>query len=70
MEVDLRDIKQSWCVTIGQEKPWKGCAMQLLVQDLVMEVVVYTRAIVSILGTKQYGSLGCKPPIKIQVSVM
>jgi hypothetical protein len=29
---------------------------------LVMEAVVDTRAVVSILGTEQYAPLGCKPP--------
>jgi hypothetical protein len=58
------------CVTIGQEKPSTECAVQLLVQDLVMEAVVDTRAVVSILRTEQYGSLGCKPQIKTQVSLM
>jgi hypothetical protein len=44
------------CVTVGQEKSLTGCAVQLLVQDLVMEAVVDTRAVLSILGTEQYGS--------------
>jgi hypothetical protein len=30
--------------------------VQLLVQDLLMEAVVDTRAVVSILGTEQFGS--------------
>jgi hypothetical protein len=62
--------KDDRCVIIGQEKPLTGCAVQRLVQDLVMEAVVDTRAVVSILRTEQYGSLGCKPPIKSQVSLM
>jgi hypothetical protein len=51
--------KDDRCVTIGQEKPLTGCAVQLLVQDLLMETVVDTRAVVSILGTKQYELPGC-----------
>jgi hypothetical protein len=62
--------KDDRCVTIGQEKPLTGCTVQPLVQDLLMEAVVDTRAVVSILGMEHYGSLGCKSPIKSQVSLM
>jgi hypothetical protein len=62
--------KDDQCFTIGQEKPLTGCAVQPLVQDLLMEAVVDTRAVVSILGMEHYGSLGCKSPIKSQVSLM
>jgi hypothetical protein len=48
--------KDDRCVTISQENP--------LVQDLVMGAEVDTMAVVRILGTEQYGSLGCRPPIK------
>jgi hypothetical protein len=62
--------KYDLCVNIGQEKPLTGFAVQLLVQDLLLEAVVATRAVVSILETEQFGSPGCKPPIKSQLSLM
>jgi hypothetical protein len=53
--------KDDRCVTISQKKPLRGCPVQLLVQDLVLEAVKDTSAVVSIFGTEQYGSPGCKP---------
>jgi hypothetical protein len=43
--------KDDQCVTISLEKPLIRCALKLLVQDILMEAVVDTRAVVSILRT-------------------
>jgi hypothetical protein len=61
--------KDDRCVNIGQ-KPLMGCAVQLLLQDLLVEAVVDSRTVMGMLGTEQYSSLGCKPPIKCQVSLL
>lgn len=50
--------------------PSTGYIVQLLVQDLPVEAVMYTGAEVSMLGMEQYNSLGRKPPIKRHVTLM